>query len=545
MKTFISIVLIVISTSSFGQAERQKDYLVCYGQVWGFLKYFHPTPSEKDWDRVLLDDFDKVLACSNDSDFDTIITKLIHHCGNFTPKVRVVADSLVFKESFDWLENGLISPGNKYFLSQLHEQKPSFQNKYIIKNPAGHPRIVNEVEYESYVQNPSIQFLALTRYWNCINYFCPNRDIIPRNWTTVYRDHLSAFIQANTYEDYYFSVARITSEIRDGHGFIRADNNPMSTYKFVPFYCENVSEGYYITLVWQDSLNLIDLQKMDRIVAIDGMPIEEKVKQIGTFISTSNDYELSKATYYLRISNKDSVAVEVERDGELIQQVVQTIDKETLMKRYKRSKITPVSRPYVFTTDSISGKEYCYLDMGKLERSDITIKFKRKLNKTDHLIIDSRNYPNWTLIKLSGILIKGKRKFAKFKEMNFDYPGSYVWTMSQTIGNNRNGYEGAIYVLVDYHTMSQAEYTVMALQQHPNTIVIGGQTAGADGNISVIPLPFGIRSVYSGLGVFYPDGTPSQQIGILRDYQLVQNKSFLEERKDVILEKALELIRAK
>lgn len=91
--------------------------------------------------------------------------------------------------------------------------------------------------------------------------------------------------------------------------------------------------------------------------------------------------------------------------------------------------------------------------------------------------------------------------------------------------------------------MSQAEYTVMALQQHPNTIVIGGQTAGADGNISEIPLPFGIKSVFSGLSVFYPNRTPTQQVGVQRDYQIVQNISYIEEHRDLILEKALELIR--
>jgi carboxyl-terminal processing protease len=115
---------------------------------------------------------------------------------------------------------------------------------------------------------------------------------------------------------------------------------------------------------------------------------------------------------------------------------------------------------------------------------------------TDYLIIDSRNYPNWTLIKLSKLLINGRTKFAKFINMDLDYPGSFKWTESQTIGNKMKGYEGNIFVLVDYNTMSQSEYTVMAFQQHQNTVVLGGQTAGADGNISETPLPFGIKSFF-------------------------------------------------
>lgn len=544
MKILIIIFITCFSLTSIGQSETQRDYLVCYGQIWGFLKYFHPEPSNQDWDKTLLEDFDKIKNCSSDSEFNLIISTLINDCGSFTPKNRIISDSLTFEESYEWLESRLISDENKKTLFHLLQKKPNFKNKFIIEAAVGNPKIINEIEYGSYSCSPSVQFLALTRYWNIINYFCPNRDIIPRDWTTVYKDHVSNFINATSYEDYYFAVSRITSEIRDGHGFIKTDNNPMNDYKFAPFYCVNVSNGYYITIVWQDSLDSFNLKRMDRIISIDGISVEEKIKQIGTIISTSNDYDLSKSTHYLRLFDTDSVSITVEREGVLIREVVPTIDKETLMKRYTPNKsiITP-QRPYRFLTDSISGKHYCFIDMGKLKRSDITREFKRNLYKTEQIIIDSRNYPNWTLIELTKVLIKGKRKFAHFKKMNFDYPGSFEWTQSQTIGNKRKGYDGDVYVLVDYHTMSQAEYTVMALQQHPNTFVIGGQTAGADGNISEIPLPFGIKSVFSGLGVFYPDKTPTQQVGVQRDYQIVQDKSYIEVQKDLILEKALELIR--
>lgn len=545
MKTLVILFFSFLSFTSLAQDEKQQEYLVTYGQVWGFLKYFHPKPSTQDWDKKILDDFDNVKSCSSDSAFNGIISSLINDCGSYSPKKRVIVDSLVHEESYEWLESTRISGENKRTLIQLFQNKPNFENKYIKENAVGNPKITNEIAYDSYAYNPAIQFLALTRYWNIINYYCPNRDIIPRNWTAVYKDHVSNFVNAKTYEDYYFAVCKITAEIRDGHGFIETTNDPMNAYKYAPYYCMKVEEGYFITFVWQDSLDSYNLKRMDRIVSIDGISVEEKMKQIGTIVSTSNDYDLSKYTHYLRIFDADSVALTVERNGERIDVVLPTLSMETLMQRNKSKKQMNPPSAYGFHTDSISGKNYCYINMGILKRSDITKEFKRNIYKTDHLIIDSRNYPNWTVIKLSKALIKGKRKFADFKKINFEYPGSYEWTQSQTIGNSRKGYQGTIYVLVDYHTMSQAEYTVMALQQHPNTIVIGGQTAGADGDTSRIPLPFGIKSVFSGLGVFYPDRSPTQQIGVRRDYQIVQNISYLEEQRDAILEKALELMRQK
>lgn len=540
----ITLIFLVISFLSFGQSNRQEKYLVSYGQVWGFLKYFHPEASNQNWDNKLIHDYSLVSECNSDKDFNEIISNLIDHCGEFELQKRNIHDSLKFSESFDWIIRSPIDSTNKSALYTLLFNKPQFKNKYIIQGGAGNPKIINEIDYGNYAYKPSIQYLAITRYWNIINYFCPNRDIIPNDWNQVYYSHLENFISASVYEDYYFAVRKLTAEIRDAHGFIRTENNPMNNYKFAPFYCLGFSDGYYINVVFQDSLESINLKRMDKIISIDGLPVDKRLKEIGEYLSTSNDYYLSKSTHYLRLSNQDSINVTIEREGKLINKTYPTIDRKTLGYRFKKNQSKILQDPYSFVTDTISGNEYLYIHMGRLKRSDIKRKFKRKLLAVDYVIIDSRNYPNWTLLELSKLLMQDRSKFAKFIKMDFDYPGSYKWTESQTIGNEKKGYEGNIYVLVDYNTMSQAEYTVMAFQQHPNTIVIGGQTAGADGNISEIPLPFGIKSVFSGLGVFYPDGTPTQQAGIKRDVEIIQSSSYLE-GQDLILDKALELIRNK
>lgn len=537
----ISIFTIVAKAQTDVQTER----LVLYGQVWGFLKYFHPHPSNVDWDQRLMDDYKSMQLATSEDDFRKVLNELIATCSDYTPKKHNIPDSLSFSESFEWMQNPLLSEEKKNFLKELKNNKPDFNNKYISGTPVGRPKVTNERKYEEFVSDPAINYLAISRYWNVINYYYPYRDLIPENWTEVYSSHLNEFLSAEDYESYYFAVRRLTAELRDGHGFIWTENNPMNTYRFAPYYSERVSDGLYVVNVWKDSIYDLDLHKMDKIISIDGKPTDTFFEELGEYISTSNDYYLSMSTYYTRISPLDSMTITVERDGELITHSFATIDRETVLSRYNFAKSKPEDdgSPYGFFSDTLSGKKYAYIDMGKLKRSDITGKFKRAIRKVDHVIIDVRNYPNWTVIKLSELLIKGKRKFARFAKMDFDYPGSFKWTESQTIGNRFRGYNGNLYVLVDYNTMSQAEYTVMALQQHPNAVVIGGQTAGADGNIAEIPLPFGIRSVFSGLGVFYPDGSGTQQVGVHRNYEVVQDKSYIDEGHDKIMEKALELIR--
>ena len=82
----------------------------------------------------------------------------------------------------------------------------------------------------------------------------------------------------------------------------------------------------------------------------------------------------------------------------------------------------------------------------------------------------------------------------------------------------------------------------MALRTAPDATVVGSQTAGADGNVTQIDLPGGIRTFYSGLGVFYPDGTPTQRIGIVPDVVATPTISGIQSGVDEVLQRAVALV---
>ena len=80
----------------------------------------------------------------------------------------------------------------------------------------------------------------------------------------------------------------------------------------------------------------------------------------------------------------------------------------------------------------------------------------------------------------------------------------------------------------DYHFPSTA------------SIVIGNTTAGADGDVVGIQLPGGINSYFSGIGIYYPDGTETQRVGIIPDIYIWPTVKGIKEGRDELLEKALE-----
>jgi C-terminal processing protease CtpA/Prc len=66
--------------------------------------------------------------------------------------------------------------------------------------------------------------------------------------------------------------------------------------------------------------------------------------------------------------------------------------------------------------------------------------------------------------------------------------------------------------------------------------VIGSTTAGADGNVSTVPLPGNFSSYISGIGVFYPDNSPTQRVGIVPDIVVTPTIEGIRAGRDELIE---------
>jgi C-terminal processing protease CtpA/Prc len=88
-------------------------------------------------------------------------------------------------------------------------------------------------------------------------------------------------------------------------------------------------------------------------------------------------------------------------------------------------------------------------------------------------------------------------------------------------------------------SQSNAEYTTMAFRAATGAKVIGSTTAGADGNVSQIPLPGGLNSMISGIGVFYPDKRPTQRVGIVPDIEVKPTIAGIRAGRDELLDAAM------
>jgi len=197
---------------------------------------------------------------------------------------------------------------------------------------------------------------------------------------------------------------------------------------------------------------------------------------------------------------------------------------------------------YQLLTDDVG-----YINIGKIKKDSLPVIFKEFVN-TKGIIIDIRNYPNEFMPYEMGRYLKpSSTPFVRYTGPDFNNPGGFKF-----IGFLKNGaddndsiktYKGLVIILVNEQTQSSAEYTAMAIRTAPRAVVMGSQTAGADGDISYVPFPGGFYSPFSGLGIFYPDGRETQGIGIVPDIFVYPTQQGIAAGKDEVLEKAKAYIR--
>jgi C-terminal processing protease CtpA/Prc len=174
-----------------------------------------------------------------------------------------------------------------------------------------------------------------------------------------------------------------------------------------------------------------------------------------------------------------------------------------------------------------------------LKQADVNKDVKSALG-TKGLIIDLRNYPSdFPIFVLGSHLVQHETAFARFTTGDIANPGAFRFGATVSLKPAEPYYGGKVIVLVDEVTQSSAEYHSMAFRAAPNAIVMGSTTAGADGNVSQIRLPGGLRTMISGIAVFYPDKRPTQRVGIVPDSEVRPSIAGIRAGRDEVLEAAI------
>lgn len=262
-------------------------------------------------------------------------------------------------------------------------------------------------------------------------------------------------------------------------------------------------------------------------------------ERILPFITASNrasrDVALSRA---LTLGECAEARLVVDRDGVEHPLQVARVPVPTLNSTRLYSHDRP-GETFQLLSDTVA-----YLKLSSIRAADIP-QMLDAAAATHGLIVDIRNYPgDFVPFLLGSRLIQKATPFVQFTAPDVGNPGAFRWQAPTIIEPKGPSYAGSVIVLVDEMSISQSEYTAMALRAAPRVKVLGSMTAGADGNVSPIVLPGNFRTGISGLGVFYPDRKPTQRVGIVPDKVIEPTIVGTRAGRDELLDAAIEELRA-
>lgn len=520
------------------------DNLELLGRVWGFVKYHHPEIGKENynWDYELFRILPDYLKTNKREERDKLLVDWIDSLGKLKEctKCEVTNENAYLKPDLKWIDGQAIVLKEK--LMSVYTKRHQGNHFYIgLAANIGNPEFRNENAYSkmSYPDD-GFRLLSLYRYWNMIQYYFPYKHLMDKDWNLILKEYIPKFLNAKNELEYEFAALQMIGDIQDTHANLWGGGDKINEWKgnyFPPMHLRFIENQLVVTDFYNPELkNEIGLEIGDVITTVNGETIKQIIDEKSKYYPASNEpTRLRDIAADILRSNLDEVTISYTRGSEEMRKLLTLYSKDSLdiYRWYRKSD----DKCYKSLDDNIG-----YITLQSIKDEDIS-EIKEKFKDTKGIVIDIRNYPStFVPFKLGSYFISTPTSFVKFTNANTDNPGEFTFTDELIIPNEGEGYKGKLIVIVNELSQSQAEYTAMAFKAGNNTTIIGSTTAGADGNVSTIFLPGGLRTMISGIGVYYPNGEETQRVGIIPDIEVKPTIEGIVNGKDELLEKAIELI---
>lgn len=531
----------------------QTANLATLGKVWGYLKYHHPavTAGERHWDYDLFRVLPQVLAAADRAEANAAMLAWIDALGPVEPCEACASldeTGVYMKPDLDWLrDEALLGKELSDALQKIHASRPAGHGQFFLTMApgVGNPVFQDEPAYADLAfPDAGYQLLALYRLWNIVAYWSPNRDLVDGDWDAVLAEFVPRVALARDRSAYQLEMVQLIGRISDTHANLWSlppAERPPTGDCMLPVVTRFVENDQLVVYRYAEAElgPATGLRIGDVIESIDGVPVADLVRRYLPYYPASNrPTQLRDLGRSLPRGACGEARLHVRRaDGEF----------DLTATRVPSGRLNPAAA----STHDLPGETFqrlagdiAYLKLSSIKSADVADYVDRAAG-TKGLIIDIRNYPSeFVVFTLGQLLVDRETPFVTFSGGDLENPGAFHWSTTLRLAPQQPRYAGKVMILVDEVTQSQAEYTTMAFRASPRAMVLGSTTAGADGNVSQIPLPGGLRTMISGIGVFHPDKSPTQRVGILPDVAVRPTIQGIREGRDELIEEAIRRIRA-
>ena len=520
------------------------------GRVWGFVKYHHPAVArgEYNWDYELFRVMPKYLKADSDEARYALLVKWIEGLGKFDRRPEDTTEGnpdYALRPDVKWIE-GLQSKKLAELLTALQDAERPDTHSYVgWARRVGNPEFYEEPYEQFEYPDTGYRLLALFRHWNIVQYYFPYRDLTDKDWNNVLTEFIPKFVNAGDALEYRLVLMELVGTVQDTHAQLQRGDEITTRFRGVNLgnMVVRFIEGKLMVMGYPDAELAEESGATfgDIITAIDGVFVEDWIKEKGRYFGASNEASLRKviAENILR-TNNESLSLTVEREKKSQTVTVPALERRQMVARIKEWRTKPEAWQDL---DGNIGYWHTGSLKGRLAQTPTDERLQMR-----GWVIDLRCYPSQQMMVSTSYYLMPFRTETWVPSKGVPgEPGAFAFQPPRLMGSDnprRGPFLGKIAILVDERTLSQAEFTALIFRASPQAKVFGGTTAGADGNVSPFKLPGNIGTGISGIGVFTLKKEHTQRLGIIPDVRVEPTIAGVRAGRDEVLEKALEWIRA-
>jgi C-terminal processing protease CtpA/Prc len=378
-----------------------------------------------------------------------------------------------------------------------------------------------------------MRLLGLFQMWNVIRSFFPYLELCDEPWGGVLQEFIPRFIEAGDAVRYWRAAAAAYTRTQDSHCMVSGAAQAEHLGTHVPGIALREIEG--VSVVIQVAEGVTDVVVGDVLLTVDGEPVAQRAARLGALLpaSTPQAHAWKIQQFLLRGAADTQVRLRVSReDG-----------------GWSRVEL-PRDRPHMLFERQgplfqVLPEGIGYIDTVRLPVSGVT-EAMEAVAGCPALILDLRGYPRGTAWQVAAHLTTDQPVAARFRRSDPATPEARARSLTEfeqlTLppAHSDRRYDGRIAVLIDESAISHAEHSCLFLKaSRPDLVFIGSATNGANGDVTSMSLPGGLRATFSGQGVWWPDGTQLQRSGVQPDVEVRPTLAGVRAGRDEVLEAAV------
>lgn len=401
----------------------------------------------------------------------------------------------------------------------------------------------NEKTYEDMdYADEGYRLMGLFRFWNVIEYYYPYLTLLEENWGDLLPQHISLMLEGEEKESYERAIYSLAAKLKDPHAAVASSDslfieNEFGKYR-APVWLAYAEGKLVVGKVDEEYQQTCPLKPGDVLKELNGVDIEDVIEHRKQYISVPEDDKLLNAlSKYLLMSKEQVMKITVLRGEETV-----TLDVQGNQKSY---------HPVYGLLSEKSSHELLEGNIGlinpnKVESNEI-YKIMGEFEETNGLIIDMRQYFPLNIqipeVALEEYLLGSGKQCAESVCPSLVVPGVFRTWKKQYAGRGIGPiYKKPVVLLMDELTQSSSEYKILMYRDGPNVVVMGRDSVGAAGSITLFTLPGGYIVQFTGLGIRTVEGESYQRVGLKPDIYVEPTIAGIREGRDELMEAAIQYI---